>query len=176
MGMTWRTRGIVAGIVLLISFPAIGETPEECLERGRMLLNQGKREEGMKALTEAVKQLQEAVGKDPKDLSSHLLMGRAYFYMAKDKEALAAFAKVQELDPENAEPHFYRGRILVYGKNLEEAEKAFQTACKLAPKEPKYRFELGRLYARAKQHEKALDAFGKVLAIKPDHTGALYSM
>jgi len=119
------TRAILGGLLILTGLPVFGETPEECLERGRKLLHKGQRVEGMKVLSKAVEGFRASLSKNPADARSQFLMGKTFFYMEKDKEALEAFSKARRIDPEDPETCFYTGLVHMYGGDSGKAEKEF---------------------------------------------------
>ena len=154
--------------------PSKPPTPAENVERGRTLLNEGKDAQGKELLEKTAAELQAALAKKPDDAASVLLLGRTWFYLDKDKEAMECFDRGLRIDPNNAQCHFWKGVLLSLQKSYDEAIKELSAAWLLEPKNPKHPMELGRVYAEKEDHEKALACFKKVLELEPKNAVAAF--
>lgn len=154
--------------------PSKPPTPAENVERGRTLLNEGKDAQGKELLEKTAAELQAALAKDPDDAASVLLLGRTWFYLDKDKEAMECFDRGLRIDPNSAECHFWKGMLLRLRKSYDEAVKELSAAWRLEPKNPRHPMELGRVYSDKEDHEKALACFKKVLELDPKNAVAAF--
>jgi tetratricopeptide (TPR) repeat protein len=70
---------------------------------------------------------------------SHLLRGRILLEMGRAEEALAAFARGEEVDPKNADFAYFRGVVLESVGRRTAALEAFQQASAIEPTDLKHR-------------------------------------
>jgi tetratricopeptide (TPR) repeat protein len=175
---------VLTALAMLGAMPAPGgepsapkpPTPAENVERGRALLGKGMAAEGKELLEKTAAELQAALAKNPDDAASVLLLGRIWFYLDKDNEAMECFERSIRIDPKTAEYHFWKGVLLRLRKSYDEAVRELSAACQLEPATFKYHVELGRVYSEKEDHEKALACFKKAVELNPKNAGAAFEV
>ncbi|MEJ2068815.1 MAG: tetratricopeptide repeat protein [Syntrophobacterales bacterium] len=131
----------------------------------------------------SLRQLQEALQKNPNDPSLHYLLGVKYQNEGQDGKALAAYQKAVSLNPRYAEALLGLGALKAAQGDLDDAIKALKKAVQLDPKNKEARTWLGAVYGRQGlallQQGKAADA-AKVLQLaaanNPKDTVALNNL
>ena len=82
---------ILAWIFCLVVVAAgRAQTAEDKIRKALDLMEENQRDKAEKLLHEAVQELTAALKKDDSKSRQHFLLGRALFYLEKDKEAVAA--------------------------------------------------------------------------------------
>jgi len=96
----------------------------------------------------SLRQLQEAVQKNPNDPSLHYLLGLKYQNEGKDDKALAAYQKAVSLNPQYAEALLGLGALKAAQGDHDGAVKALKRAVQLDPKNKEARAWLSAVYGR----------------------------
>ncbi len=94
--------------------------------------------------------------------------GMAYFYLAQNDKAQAAFAKALRLDPKNPGFHFMAGRIHSVEKRWVQASIELEACVKIDPKMTVAWMQLGRVYIELKKPDDAIRSLQKVIELTPD--------
>ncbi|MEK7794810.1 MAG: tetratricopeptide repeat protein [Candidatus Hydrogenedentota bacterium] len=91
-------------------------------------------------------------------------------------QALAAYAKAQEIQPESIAILRNVGRVYLAQGDAESAEQAFAQASALRPDDPSLFNDLGEARRRKKEFDGAARAFENALRLRPDYPAAHYNL
>jgi tetratricopeptide (TPR) repeat protein len=126
-------------------------------------------------IADAVKEAQDIIKRDPKNLEAHKLLGRIYLRSLGDmpggsgsdnilKLAIDQYEQITKLDPESVDDHLLLGRLYRLNNDLSKAEGELKTAIKLDPSSEEAVTTLAMLYTDEGDTAHAL----KVLSSIPD--------
>jgi tetratricopeptide (TPR) repeat protein len=135
-------------------------------------------------IADAVREAQDIIKRDPKNLEAHKLLGRIYLRSLGDmpggsgsdnilKLAIDQYEQITKLDPASVDDHLLLGRLYRLNNDLQKAEAELQTAIKLDPNSEEAVTTLAMLYTDEGDTAHAL----KVLSSIPDsaRSAKLYS-
>ena len=135
-------------------------------------------------IADAVKEAQDIIKRDPKNLEAHKLLGRIYLRSLGDmpggsgsdnilKLAIDQYEQITKLDPDSVDDHLLLGRLYRLNNDLQKAEGELKTAIKLDPSSEEAVTTLAMLYTDEGDTAHAL----KVLSSIPDsaRSAKLYS-
>jgi tetratricopeptide (TPR) repeat protein len=135
-------------------------------------------------IADAVKEAQDIIKRDPKNLEAHRLLGRIYLRSLGDmpggsgsdnilKLAIDQYEQIVKLDPTSVDDHLRLGRLYRLNNDLQKAETELKTAIKLDPSSEEAVTTLAMLYTDEGDTAHAL----KVLSSVPDsaRSAKLYS-
>ncbi|HEY6373568.1 MAG TPA: tetratricopeptide repeat protein [Candidatus Sulfotelmatobacter sp.] len=126
-------------------------------------------------IADAVKEAQDIIKRDPKNLEAHKLLGRIYLRSLGDmpggsgsdnilKLAIDQYEQITKLDPESVDDHLLLGRLYRLNNDLQKSEGELKTAIKLDPTSEEAVTTLAMLYTDEGDTVHAL----KVLSSIPD--------
>ncbi|HEX4783975.1 MAG TPA: tetratricopeptide repeat protein, partial [Candidatus Sulfotelmatobacter sp.] len=126
-------------------------------------------------IADAVKEAQDIIKRDPKNLEAHRLLGRIYLRSLGDmpggsgtdnilKLVIDQYEQIVKLDPESVDDHLLLGRLYRLNNDLQKAEGELKTAIKIDPNSEEAVTTLAMLYTDEGDTAHAL----KVLASIPD--------
>ena len=98
-----------------------------------------------------------------------LQRAKLYRYTEKHAEAMADYAKAEELDPGNPEIYLGRARIYFNTEKYAQAEEQLDKALKLNPRDAWSWYARGRARVNLKKYDDALKDYDKALALNPRH-------
>lgn len=95
-------------------------------------------------IADAVKEAQDIIKRDPKNLEAHKLLGRIYLRSLGDmpggngsenmlRLAIEQYEQIVKLDPTSVDDHLLLGRLYRFNNDLQKAEAELKTAIKLDP-------------------------------------------
>ena len=135
-------------------------------------------------IADAVKEAQDIIKRDPKNLEAHKLLGRIYLRSLGDmpgsngsdnilKLAIDQYEQITKLDPDSVDDHLLLGRLYRLNNDLTKAETELKTAIKIDPTSEEAVTTLALLYTDEGDTAHAL----KVLSSIPDsaRSAKLYS-
>ena len=134
-------------------------------------------------IADAVKEAQDIIKRDPKNLEAHKLLGRIYLRSLGDmpgngsdnilRLAIEQYEQITKLDPSSVDDHLLLGRLYRLGNDLSKAEAELKTAIKIDPSSEEAVTTLAMLYTDEGDTSHAL----KVLSSIPDsaRSAKLYS-
>ena len=135
-------------------------------------------------IADAVREAQDIIKRDPKNLEAHKLLGRIYLRSLGDmpggsgsdnilKLAIDQYEQIVKLDPDSVDDHLLLGRLYRLGNEMQKAEAELKTAIKLDPSSEEAVTTLAMLYTDQGDTSHAL----KVLSSIPDsaRSAKLYS-
>jgi len=135
-------------------------------------------------IADAVKEAQDIIKRDPKNLEAHRLLGRIYLRSLGDmpggngsdnilKLAIDQYEQITKLDPSSVDDHLLLGRLYRLNNDMQKAEAELKTAIKLDPNSEEAVTTLAMLYTDEGDTAHAL----KVLSSVPDsaRSAKLYS-
>src|ERR1700723_330406 len=126
-------------------------------------------------IADAVKEAQDILKRDPKNLEAHKLLGRIYLRSLGDmpggsgsdnilKLAIDQYEQIVKLDPDSVDDHLLLGRLYRLNNDMQKAEAELKTAIKLDPSSEEAVTTLAMLYTDEGDTGHAL----KVLSSVPD--------
>jgi tetratricopeptide (TPR) repeat protein len=126
-------------------------------------------------IADAVKEAQDIIKRDPKNLEAHKLLGRIYLRSLGDmpggsgsdnilKLAIDEYEQIVKLDPDSIDDHLLLGRLYRLNNDLTKAEGELKTAIKLDPSSEEAVTTLAMLYTDEGDTAHAL----QVLSAIPD--------
>ncbi len=126
-------------------------------------------------IADAVKEAQDIIKHDPKNLEAHKLLGRIYLRSLGDmpggsgsdnilKLAIDQYETIVKLDPDSVDDHLLLGRLYRLNNDLQKGEAELKTAIKLDPSSEEAVTTLAMLYTDEGDTAHAL----QVLASIPD--------
>jgi tetratricopeptide (TPR) repeat protein len=126
-------------------------------------------------IADAVKEAQDIIKRDPKNLEAHKLLGRIYLRSLGDmpggsgsdnilKLAIDEYEQIVKLDPDSVDDHLLLGRLYRLNNDLAKAEGQLKTAIKLDPSSEEAVTTLAMLYTDEGDTAHAL----QVLSAIPD--------
>jgi len=135
-------------------------------------------------IADAVKEAQDIIKRDPKNLEAHRLLGRIYLRSLGDMPggngsdnilhlAIDQYEQITKLDPQSVDDHLLLGRLYRLANELAKAESELKTAIKIDPTSEEAVTTLAMLYTDEGDTAHAL----KVLSSIPDsaRSAKLYS-
>jgi len=135
-------------------------------------------------IADAVKEAQDIIKRDPKNLEAHKLLGRIYLRSLGEtpggsgsdnilKLAIDQYEQIVKLDPDSVDDHLLLGRLYRLNNELSKAESELKTAIKIDPSSEEAVTTLAMLYTDEGDTARAL----KVLSSIPDsaRSAKLYS-
>ena len=108
-------------------------------------------------IADAVKEAQDIIKRDPKNLEAHKLLGRIYLRSLGDmpggsgsdnilKLAIDQYETIVKLDPDSVDDHLLLGRLYRLNNDLQKGEAELKTAIKLDPSSEEAVTTLAMLY------------------------------
>jgi tetratricopeptide (TPR) repeat protein len=108
-------------------------------------------------IADAVKEAQDIIKRDPKNLEAHKLLGRIYLRSLGDmpggsgsdnilKLAIDQYEQIVKLDPDSVDDHLLLGRLYRLNNDLQKGEGELKTAIKLDPSSEEAVTTLAMLY------------------------------
>ncbi len=108
-------------------------------------------------IADAVKEAQDIIKKDPKNLEAHKLLGRIYLRSLGDMPggsgsdnilhlAIDQYEQITKLDPDSVDDHLLLGRLYRLNNDLQKGEGELKTAIKLDPNSEEAVTTLAMLY------------------------------
>ena len=135
-------------------------------------------------IADAVKEAQDIIKRDPKNLEAHKLLGRIYLRSLGDmpggngssnilRLAIDQYEQITKLDPDSVDDHLLLGRLYRLANEMQKAEAELKIAVKLDPSSEEAVTTLAMLYTDEGDTGHAL----KVLSSIPDsaRSAKLYS-
>jgi tetratricopeptide (TPR) repeat protein len=135
-------------------------------------------------IADAVREAQDIIKRDPKNLEAHKLLGRIYLRSLGDmpggsgtdnilKLAIDQYEQITKLDPGSVDDHLLLGRLYRLNNDMQKAETELKTAIKIDPNSEEAVTTLAMLYTDEGDTGHAL----KVLSSIPDsaRSAKLYS-
>jgi tetratricopeptide (TPR) repeat protein len=209
-----RVAGVSVWVLLLVwsmtaytSFWVRSAHPETRLpkgiELGSALLDQGKLDEAIHLLQEAVRvnadsaeahyslgfalgkkgqieeairQFQEALRLRPAYPEAHNNLGIALGKKGQTEEAIRQFQEATRLKLDYAEAHYHLGLALGMKAQTDEAIRQFQIAIRIKPDYAEARYNLGNALGMKGQVDPAISEYQEALRLKPEYAEAHYDL
>jgi len=108
---------------------------------------------------EALKELQEALQRDPENVDALYYQGMVYAAMDRPKDALAALEKARKLRPADIDVAFQLGTLYFGQKEYEKAEPFLREVYRADPKRPNIGYYLGFIEFNKGNFREALSYF-----------------
>lgn len=123
---------------------------------------------GRNDLPEAIRLLQEAVARDPKDAPSRFRLGDAYLWNRQWTEAIETFQSLRAEQPDNLDALRELGKAQVGAGQLAEAVASFRGYLERLPADADVRLSLARVLSWSGDLKEAAAMYEQVLQARPD--------
>ena len=120
----------------------------------------------------AIREIQQALKKDPDSASSHDSLGVLLEKTGKTELALTEYRTALSLDPGHGSAHFNLGVALARQGKSDEAQTHFQTANQAHPDDPKILAGLGWTHHKLNQYTQAIQYYEKSVRLEPSNLQA----
>lgn len=135
------------------------------IEQGQSLLEKNDAEK-------SISHFRKAVQLDASYAQAHLLLGTAYLFLNKCKEAQPALEKAIQLDDKLAAAHIALGACFNQQGNFAAGEKPLLRGLELNPDSPEGQYELGRTYWALGRWQEAEPHARRAIALRADYAAA----
>jgi tetratricopeptide (TPR) repeat protein len=125
-------------------------------------------------LTEAEAHFRIAIAGDPENAVSYYGLGNALVWQERFEEGITQYRRALELDPTDALIYGALGTALARTGRLEQAVDLLEQGLELDPYSTEILFNLGLALRFAHQEARARVVINRLLALEPDHLGALH--
>lgn len=125
---------------------------------------------------EAARLLQPYAVQDQPDLDVLMAFGAALGRLGREREALAVFARAQQIDPTHAMTLVNIGTIYLMKRDLAEARRAFEAALALDPHLGRAHNSLGVVAAKAGHAAEAIQRWKQAVELGPHEWDTLYNL
>ena len=148
-------------------------SPEELLKNGIRCVRQGKLDEGIAAL-------EQAVASAPEKAEAHFNLGIAYTLQEFHPSAIRSYKKAIDLDPQYGKAFFNLGTLYLKQGNVKEAIETLEQAVNFLSDPMKALWNLYEAYRSSELFSKALSTLERLIALEPDdaslhnHLGICY--
>ncbi|MCP4403861.1 MAG: tetratricopeptide repeat protein [bacterium] len=148
-------------------------SPEELLKSGIRCVRQGKLDEGIAAL-------EQAVASAPRKAEAHFNLGIAYTLQEFHASAVRSYQKAIELDPQYGKAFFNLGTLFLKQGHVKEAIDKLERAVRFLKDPMKALWNLYEAYRSSELFSKALSTLERLIALEPDdaslhnHLGICY--
>jgi tetratricopeptide (TPR) repeat protein len=125
---------------------------------GMALLHQGKFDEAVKYLSEALRRMPNGLDRQYNPADMHYYLGRALLSQAKSGEAAVHLSEAVRLDPNHAEAHYSLALAMAEQRDLDQALVHYSKAVRLKPgvdTSPTLHYLLAMNYGEARQFRQA---------------------
>ena len=136
------------------------------LERARLLLSQGR-------TTDAKRELQQVLSKDPQNDIALSLFGQCLLEEKKTDEAITVFQQAIALEPENAYYFYLLGFAYYIKSDYVKAVEELTNAIRMNPYAAEFFGLLGHVHIGQLKYETALEKADEGLALDPENITAL---
>ncbi len=130
-------------------------------------------------IADAVSEFQNALKKDPNDITARKILGRIYIRMIGDSsqnrinekmltQAIEQYAKIAELEPADSDTWLMLGRLYKIAQNSVESEKAYKKVLEQDPNNEDALTGLAMVYSDIGDTKNAMEVLKKVAERKPD--------
>jgi len=121
---------------------------------------------------EAIPILEDVVKREPRALSAHLLLGRAYVSLRRYQEAIAPLQQVVAATPENSLARYELACALVKTGRWNDAAPQFEAAVTQMNSSSMMHFYLALVYQRTSRNEEAENQFKEALRLDGNNFSA----
>ena len=136
------------------------------LERGRLLVSQGRWDM-------AEKELRMAVAESPDSAYAHGLLAVVLMRLMRQEEAIGEAQAAVRLGPDLAMTHYFLAQVLDQMDRINEAEGSIRTAIQLDPQDADYHASLAGIRFQQSHWADTLAAAEEGLKQDPDHVNCL---
>ena len=147
--------------------------PEASIKSGFDLVRQGRVDEGIRKIEEAIEYV-------PEKADAYFNLGIAYTLKEDIPQAISAYQRAIEIDPKYGKAFFNLGTLYLKQGNVQEAIPKLEQAMKLLPDSMKALWNLYEAYRSTGLFTKALSSLQKLIELEPEdaslynHLGICY--
>jgi tetratricopeptide (TPR) repeat protein len=132
------------------------------------LVQQAENEALADHLQPAMDFLQQALAKQPDNVSARILLAKIYYSLGRNDDACEIVNQALKIQPFAPEALFVLGKVLEREGKLDEALEAFRQTTIVNPAESDAYYEMGLVYRQKNDKPRAVEAVKKALQISPD--------
>ena len=125
---------------------------------------------------EALRSLQQAAELAPKQGSTQVYLGAAWFSLGRPTEGLAAFERAAQLEPRNAEIQLQVGKIWKVQGDTSNAIRSLQRAISLKPSLVEAQSLIGDIYLEQQDFLSAIITYRQLVSLDPGNPQAHYKL
>jgi tetratricopeptide (TPR) repeat protein len=125
-------------------------------------------------LSDALKELNNAVGLDAESADALSLRSHVYYLRGEYKKALADAERVLKLDSKRIAPHYIRGGVALAANDPARAVREYDVALEREPTHRWALYDRGRANTRLRKYALALADFDKLIGLEPDSAMAYH--
>ena len=118
-------------------------------------------------LEEVLKELNEKINSDSKDIDSRLILGEFYYDQSDFDKALILFNDILAIEPNNADTLVFTGLISVENRDYENAIKIYKKVLEMEPEDEVVWDNLGLAYEFNKESTESIQAYEKASQLAP---------
>lgn len=163
---TWCATGICGCAWLPFGDAYRDRVSQQLNEEARLSEEQGN-------LLQATNRLREATKVDPADVASRLNLARLHREAGRTSEAIAALREVVALTPDDAKAWAELGELEFQSGNQVAANESLEQALRFNPHMTSALLLKGELEELRQYDNQALELYHRVLALEPQHAGAM---
>lgn len=138
----------------------------------RALNNLGQALARLGQVAEAISCYEQALAIDPRHATAHNNLGLALAARGAYERAVASFGRATELVPSLVEAHYNCGNALLQLGRIEESLQSYESALATRPM-PEALLARANVLQRLRRFPEAVAGYEQLLALDPDHAGAL---
>jgi len=138
-----------------------------------ILKHKGRTDEATRHLERAMKELKEAIDRQPHDAGHRLWLARAYRQLQRDSDALAQFREAYRLEPRHLEILLEYYTALESRGEMNEAEDVLRKATAWPELASEAHQELGALLGRQERLAEAVAEYERCIELRPTNAGVI---
>jgi len=131
---------------------------------------------GQRQNPEAIAELKQLVGKDPKFITGHFALATAYQRAGQYREAERELQGILQIEPDNRWANYELGINYLSENKIDQAKKLFSSRIALNGKDSDSHYGLGLALAAEQNQQAAIEEFKTVTQLDPAAGGAFYEM
>ena len=125
---------------------------------------------------EAVKNFEQSVRQNPKNLIALNNLGNAYRQQQRWTDARAIFERALQVNPDDAEANYSLGMVFARGDDTDRAYQYLRRALTIRPYYPEALNNLGILYVRTGRLDEAVSTFKECIRVAPEFDGSYLNL
>ena len=117
--------------------------------------------------SESVKLLEGLIKKDNKEVTAHVVLGRAYLGLKELDKAIGEFKIVRVLEPDTERAAWFLGIAYRQNENLNESVEELEKVIKSKPEQFAGYYQMGETLFKMKKYDQAIESYNKAKELNP---------